>query len=144
MDKLYDFFIAGVIQGSVKDKTVHAQNYRDAVKDLLAERAPGRKVFCPVDEHCNSVEYSDDKARVTFFGHLEVLRQCRVMIAYLPVASMGTAIEMDVARHNDIPIIAVTPMAHNWVVRLYSRAVLPDLAALAEYLTPERLADLGV
>ncbi|MDP8223089.1 MAG: nucleoside 2-deoxyribosyltransferase [Candidatus Lernaella stagnicola] len=144
MWKKYDFFIAGVIQGSIAEKQVHAQDYRDEIKKVLAEKAPERSVFCPVEEHCNSVEYSDEEAREVFFGHLDILRQARVMIAYLPVASMGTAIEMEVCRAEGIPIIAVSPMAHNWVIRLYSQAVVPDIAALAAWLTPERLAELNI
>ena len=62
MWKKYDFFIAGVIQGSIAEKQVHAQDYRDEIKKVLAEKAPERSVFCPVEEHCNSVEYSDEEA----------------------------------------------------------------------------------
>jgi hypothetical protein len=140
----YDFFLAGVIQGSLRDRTVHAQDYRDRLKAVLAQRAPGRTVFCPVEEHRASVGYDDDEARRVFFSHLELLRHSRVLVAYLPEASLGTAVEMETARQAGLPIITISPMSLNWVIRLYSFAVLPDLDAFAAWLTPENLARLGV
>lgn len=144
MEKKYDFFLAGVIQGSHVEKLVHEQDYRELLKEILAAQAPGRIVYCPVENHRSSVEYSDAEAHEVFFGHLDIIRQSRVMIAYLPTASMGTAVEMEICRQENIPVVAVTPLRHNWVVRLYSRAVLPDLAAFAAWLTPANLAALGV
>ena len=140
----FDFFLAGVIQGSHAEQAVYSQDYREEIKAILARRAPGRTVFCPVEQHRTSIRYTDDEARAVFFGHLEVLRRCRVMIAYLPVASMGTAIEMEVARQAGIPIVSITPLAINWVVRLFSLVVLPDLPSFADWLTPENLNRLGV
>jgi len=142
--KTFDFFLAGVIQGSISGLEVHQQDYREEIKEILARRAPGRSLFCPVENHRHSVFYADEEAREVFFGHLEILRQSRVMIAYLPTASMGTAVEMEICRQAEIPVVSITPLKHNWVIRLYSQAVLPDLAAFAEWLTPEHLAALGL
>lgn len=144
MQKKYDFFLAGVIQGSMLEKQVHEQDYRERLKEILATAAPGRVVYCPVENHRQSVEYSDAEAREVFFDHLDIIRQCRVMIAYLPTASMGTAVEMEICRQEHIPVVAISPLRHNWVVRLYSAAVLPDLAAFAAWLTPANLASLGL
>jgi hypothetical protein len=143
-NQAFDFFLAGVIQGSHARQAVHSQDYREELKAILARRAPGRSVFCPVERHRTSIRYTDEEARAVFFGHLEVLRRCRVMIAYLPVASMGTAIEMEIARQAAIPIVSITPLAINWVVRLFSLAVLPDLESFAGWLTPDNLKLLGV
>jgi len=144
MDKKYDFFLAGVIQGSRNGHDVHDQDYRDVIKDILAKKAPGLSVFCPVENHRESVQYTDDEAREVFFGHLEILKQSRAMIAYLPTASMGTAVEMEIARRNDIPIITISPLSLNWVVRLYSRVILSDYEEFAAWATPENLAALGL
>lgn len=144
MNKQYDFFLAGVIQGSNHEMQVHSQDYRERIKHILAEKAPGYSVFCPVENHRHSVKYSNEEAREVFFGHLEVLKQSRVMIAYLPTASMGTAVEMEICRREGIPVVTISPMALNWVIRLYSHAVLPDLDAFADWLTPEELAELGI
>jgi hypothetical protein len=43
---------------------------------------------------------------------------------------MGTAIELWTAQKSDKPVIAVTPLIHNWVVRLTAQEVLPDLDSL--------------
>jgi hypothetical protein len=142
--KDYDFFLAGVIQGSNEGPVTHDQDYRSKIKEILAKKAPGRMLFCPVENHRHSVTYTDDEAREVFFGHLEILRRSRVMIAYLPTASLGTAVEMEICRQEGIPIITITPMALNWVVRLYSHAVVPDLKAFAKWLTKKNLTKLGI
>ncbi len=139
--KTFDFFLGGVIQGSLQEKSVHSQDYRQQIKAILARRAPDVRVFCPVEEHRSSVLYDDDEARRVFFGHLELVRQSRGMIAYLPVASLGTAIEMEVARQANVPIITISPMALNWVIRLYSSLVFPDLDAFADWASPRSVAD---
>ena len=142
--KEWDFFLAGVIQGSHEGAHTHSQDYRDEIKAILAKKAPGRKVFCPVENHRHSVTYTDEEARKVFFGHIEILRRSRVMIAYLPTASMGTAVEMAVCKEEGIPIVTITPMALNWVVRLYSHAVVPDFKAFAKWLTKKNLKKLGI
>lgn len=144
MPTQYDFFLAGVIQGSIREKDVHGQDYREKIKEIIGRRAPRVRVFCPVEQHRASVHYTDEEARRVFFEHLEVLQQCRAMIAFLPVASLGTGVEMETCRRAGIPIVSITPMAHNWVVRLYSQVVLPDLAAFETWLTGENLARLGL
>ncbi len=141
MTKLYDFFLGGVIQGSIQEQSVHSQDYREHIKNILARQVPGLRVFCPVEEHRSSVLYDDDDARRVFFGHLELVRQSRGMIAYLPVASLGTAVEMEIARQAEIPIITISPMRLNWVIRLYSRLVFPDLDAFTAWASPENVAE---
>jgi hypothetical protein len=144
MEKKYDFFLAGVIQGSIREQEVHGQEYREQLKQIIARRTPGRTVFCPIEEHRSSVLYDDAEARRVFFAHLDVVRQCRALVAYLPVASMGTAIEMETCRRADIPIITISPMGLNWIIRLYSAAVLPDLEAFEAWLTEDNLRALGL
>jgi hypothetical protein len=50
-----------------------------------------------------------------------------LLIAYVPTASMGTALEMYVAHERGVPVVTISPLAENWVVRALSRRVYRDL-----------------
>ena len=50
-----------------------------------------------------------------------------LLIAYVPTASMGAALEMYVAHERGVPVVTISPLAENWVVRALSRWVFPDM-----------------
>ena len=50
-----------------------------------------------------------------------------LLIAYVPTASMGAALEMYVAHARGVPVVTISPLAENWVVRALSRRVYGDL-----------------
>jgi len=72
----------------------------------------------------------------------ELASQADLLVAYAPKASMGTAIEMWQAYGSSAPVITISPMAANWVVRYLSAAVLPDLAAFRSWLADGGLDNL--
>jgi hypothetical protein len=111
-------FLAGIIQGSREGLDVHAQDYREMIKNILRGRLPELEIFDPCEKHPNSVSYEDEKARATFLHHLEVIEESDLLIAYLPSASMGTAIEMWRAYEFRVPIISISPLTTNWTIRL--------------------------
>lgn len=121
------FFLAGIIQGSKQDLSVHKQSYRDLLKPVLGKAFPNANVFCPVADHPNSVNYSDKKANDVFHYHLDEIRQCDCLLVYLPEASMGSAIEMWIAHQEKIPIISISPMTANWVIRLLATKNVANL-----------------
>ncbi len=127
-------FIAGIIQGSCQGKDVWSQDYRSRLKALLAKAFPGWEVYCPVENHPESVEYTDQEARETFMYHIDLVKRSSLIVAYLPSASMGTAVEMWEAYKKGIPVWTVTPMLENWVVRITSTRIFPSLEALEEFL----------
>jgi len=59
-----------------------------------------------------------------------------------PQASMGTAIEMWQAFQARVPIVSISPMAANWVIRHLSDAVLPDLDAFRGWVADGGLSQL--
>lgn len=113
-------FLAGIIQGSKKSETVHSQDYRTRLKSLLKSKCSGIELVDPFDGHEGSIDYDDAKAYEVFFGHINQIDSCDLLIAFLPEASMGTAVEMTEAFQKNIPIITVSPMTINWVIRLFS------------------------
>jgi hypothetical protein len=127
-------FIAGIIQGSCKGKDVWSQDYRSRLKEVLARAFPGWEIYCPVENHPESEEYTDEEARETFMYHIDLVKRSSLIVAYLPSASMGTAVEMWEAYKKGIPVWTITPMLENWVVRITSTRIFPSLEALEEFL----------
>jgi len=125
-------FLAGIMQGSHLGSALHAQNYRERIKALIAEHLPQCDLYDPLADHTNSLEYDDQLGRSVFFKHAQMCRESQVVLAYLPQASMGTAIEMWEAHHAGKIVIAISPMKHNWAVRFLSNAIYTDLDEFAE------------
>jgi len=129
------FFIAGIIQGSLADG-MHDQDYRARIAEVIRRRFPDARIVDPVALHPNSLDYSDEEARATFFAMIEEARRADVVIAFVPSCSMGTAVEMWEARRAGKPVIAISPLVNNWAVRYLSTRIvgtMEDLdAALAE------------
>lgn len=141
----YDFFLAGVIQGSNLKLGVESQNYRSDLKEILTRRLPNRTWFCPVENHKDSPHYDDDQARDVFHHHLDLaLDRCRCVIAYLPMASMGTAVEIWEAYKAGVPVLTITPMTTNWVVRICSTKVFENLQSFEEFCTEPNIESLGI
>ena len=44
-----------------------------------------------------------------------------LLIAYVPAAGMSAALEMYVAHEHGVPVVTISPLAENWVVRALSR-----------------------
>jgi hypothetical protein len=125
-------FIAGVMQASSLGKGIVDQYYRSEIRAVLMARWPELEVVDPFELHPSSVEYEDDEAKTTLFHMIELARSSDLVVAYAPVASMGTALEMYAAYLQNVPVLTISPMVDNWVVRALSRRVFPDLASFAE------------
>ncbi len=52
-----------------------------------------------------------------------------MLVAFVPEASMGTAIEMWEAYQHRAAVITISPLKHNWAVKFLSHALYADLAA---------------
>ena len=120
-------FIGGVMQGSVIGKGIVDQDYRRQIADAMIRRWPALEIIDPFQLHPNSVEYETDQARETLLAMAALAGRSDLVVVYLPVASMGTALEMVEAYHAGVPVVAVSPMAENWVVRALANRVYPDM-----------------
>ncbi|HUU42809.1 MAG TPA: hypothetical protein VMX57_03465, partial [Planctomycetota bacterium] len=65
-----------------------------------------------------------------------------VLVAFLPEASMGTAVEMWEAHRRGRIVLAVTPLDANWAVKFLSTRVFGDLASFEEFVTTGELERL--
>ena len=127
-------FLSGIIQGSRHGKNIHIQDYRSLLKEMLCRYAPAAEVVCPIDLHPNSVDYDEAQARATFDELVRLASQADVVVAYLPEASMGTAIEIWEAHQRRVPVYTISPLAENWVVKLASTRVFATVADFEAFL----------
>jgi hypothetical protein len=134
------FFLAGIMQGSHLAATIHNQDYRGHIKRLLAEHFPGAEIYDPLADHSDSLNYDDQRARSVFFHHNRLCTEVDVVLAFVPEASMGTAVEMWEAHRHGKAVIAVSPLAHNWAVRFLSHELYADLDELEAALASGQLA----
>jgi hypothetical protein len=140
-------FIAGVMQASLAGKGIVDQSYRNAIGEALLAKWPELDVIDPLVLHPNSVEYDDDAARETLFALVTLASSCDLVIAYVPQASMGTALEMNAAYERGVPVIAISPLRENWVIRAIATRVFGSLDEFGAYLAglgkPSQLIDRG-
>lgn len=134
VDSQMDVFIAGVMQGSREDQLIVDQDYRQLISQALTEHVAGVRIVDPRTIDPDSVNYNREQARYTFLKNTALAAHADVLIAYLPQASMGTAIEMWTAFKANVPIIAISSLKYNWVIGVTSDLVLPDLDSLLEYI----------
>ena len=125
------FFIAGIMQGSRIEAACHNQNYRATVADLLKRSFPRAVIYDPYANHQESLGYTFETGRSVFLAHNKMCgTEIDVLIAFLPEASMGTAIEMLEGNQNGAVVMTVSPLRRNWAVRFLSDRI---------YATPEEL-----
>ena len=128
------FFIAGIMQGSHVEAVLHGQDYREQLTTLLGRFYPDSDIYDPRFEHRESLDYNDQKGRDVFMMHNRMCGEVDVVVAFLPEASMGTAIEMWEAYCHGRTVVVISPLKHNWVVRYCSHMVLADVEALERAL----------
>ena len=132
-------FLAGIIQGSIPRDEIHDQNWREPIKQALARHVPGAHVYCHFGRHPESITYDLPEIRTTLAEGNRRAAQCDLLVAYVPSASMGTAIEMYEAARNGAVVLTISPMAGNWVLRAYSDRIFADLAAFESFLASGEL-----
>ena len=126
-------FLAGIIQGSLAEPVIHDQDWREPIKAALAAHLPQAEVYCHYSQHPDSITYELPEIRETLATGNRRAAESDVLIAYVPSASMGTAIEMHEAYTRGAVIVTITPLTANWVLRAYSDRILPDIAAFEAF-----------
>ncbi len=136
------FFLAGIMQGSLTASTMHAQDYRTHIAELLIERFPDSEVYDPLENHGESLGYDARTGKDVFFHHNRMCREVDVLVAFVPEASMGTAIEMWEAHQHGAAVITISPLKHNWAVKFLSHKLFPKLEDFEAALQSGELDEL--
>ena len=139
--KPYRFFLAGIIQGSIPDEAVHSQDYRRRLKEIIETHVDGAIVYCPFENHPNSLGYEDTTASQVFFDHVKMAEGTDLLVTYLPEASMGTAVEMFAAHRAGRAVVAISPLSANWTVKFLSDRLFADLDSFSEFAASGRLVE---
>ena len=137
-----EIFLAGIIQGSERDNSIHDQSYRRRIRAVLKETFPEAVSYSPQEEHPDSVTYDDLKGNTIFFQIMSRVRDADLLVAYLPEASMGTAIEMWIAFNAGRKVVAITPMESNWCVKYLSHHVCANLEDFENFVRSGKLKSL--
>ncbi len=132
--KIKTIFIAGIIQGSKKGKVLHNQDYRKDLKRILNRYFPKARIIDPVAVHPESAYYTFETGKKVFHKSIKQALASDLVIAYLPEASMGTAIEMWECHKRKIPVWTISPLKENWVVKFLSKKVFSSTKELESYL----------
>jgi hypothetical protein len=135
-------FIAGIMQGSRLDFDIGDQSYRQAIAGAVLRSYPEAEIVDPNELHPDGVGYDDALARRTLFDLLRQAAQAHLVVAYVPEASMGTAVEMWQAFQARVPVVTISPMSANWIIRFLSTVVLPDLPTFEAWAARGNLARL--
>lgn len=135
-------FIAGIMQGSFTGKGITKQDYRQIIKDAVRVNHPEAEMVDPFSMFPDSVEYDDQRAKQVLFAMAEEAGSSDIVIAYLPKASMGTALEMTRAYDNGRLIICISPLEKNWFIRAYSSLIFPSLDEFCDWVHQTQLSDL--
>ena len=105
------FFVAGIMQGSRSDVGVHDQSYRAAIRSAIRGRFAEAEIIDPIELHPDAgVNYGPEEAKRVLLELAEEAARADVLIAYVPEASMGTAVEMWQAYQAGKPIFTISPI----------------------------------
>jgi hypothetical protein len=134
-------FLAGIMQGSHFGAVMHHQGYRGRLKELLAASWPEALVYDPLADHEQSLDYAEDRGREVFLHHNRMCGETDLLIAFVPEATMGTAIEMWEAFRHGKQVVTISPLHHNWAVRYCSNLLYPDVESFEADLVSGRLRE---
>jgi len=134
-------FLAGIMQGSMLEAALHAQDYRGRLRDLLAAHLQGVEIYDPLADHGESLGYDEDLGRSVFLRHNQMCRETDVVLAFIPEASMGTAIEIWEAHRHGRLVVTISPLVHNWAVRFLSDLRYETLEEFEMELVSGRFAE---
>jgi hypothetical protein len=135
-------FISGIIQGSNKGKGIQGQGYRQTIINAVSDRHPEAEILDPVTLFPDSVEYDTQRAKQVLFELADLAASTDLLIAFLPEASMGTALEMMRAYDNGKAIVTISNMEKNWFINAVSDKILPSLDAFCDWVQHTNLAEL--
>jgi len=135
-------FLAGVMQGNMKNHGIRSQDYRTQLTKLLQSIVPAVEVIDPDITDPDRLKYTKEQSADMFFRYCEMAGEVDLLISFIPEASMGSAVEMWKAYNANIPFLTISPMDHNWVVKLLSHKIYPSMENFKDNFTIELLEEL--
>ena len=134
------FFIAGIMQGSRRDNGVDDQGYRQRITEAIQRHMPAADILDPWALHPDSPTYDYERGKQVYLSLNEQAAQADVLVAYVPEASMGTAIEIWQAYQAGACVLTISPLSENWVVKFLSHRVFATLDEFIQFVENGDLA----
>lgn len=135
-------YISGVMQGSIKGKGIQGQGYRQMISDAVKTCHPEAEIYDPFSAFPGSVEFDDQRAKHALFTMAQEAAAADILIAYLPEASMGTALEMVRAYDNGKTILSISALEENWFIRAVSAKIFTSLDEFEAWISQTQLSEL--
>ena len=135
-------YISGVMQGSTMSHGIQEQEYRRLLRDAVTIHHPDAEIYDPFLRFPDSAEYDDQRAKEALFEMAAEAGASDVVIAFLPEASMGTALEIIRAYDNGKTILSISPMEKNWFINAVSTKIFPTLDKFFTWINQTDLASL--
>lgn len=136
------FYLSGVMQGSRTDTGQVDQDYRRVLKKIIAEAFPDAELKCPLDLFPDALLLDEVNAKEIVPKCAEIARQADVIVAFLPEASLGTAVELWEAHKNSRLNIIISPMKHNLMLRTVSDFIVDSVDDFKRFITSDYFAQL--
>jgi hypothetical protein len=135
-------YISGVMQGSIKGHGIQGQGYRQIITDAIRVQHPDAEIFDPFTAFPDSVSFDQKRATEVLFFMSDEAASSDIVIAYLPEASMGTALEMVRAYDNEKVVLTITSLQKNWFIWAISEKIFLSLDEFIEWVQATDLAKL--
>lgn len=134
-------FLAGIMQGSRREPALYSQDYRQKIKSIL-KGINNLKIYCPYEHHPQSLNYDQATLKQVFLEHIRKAAEADVIIAYLPEASMGTAIEIWEASQAGKVVLTISPLTENWVIKALATRNFLNLDEFEKFIRQGGLKEL--
>ncbi len=131
-------FFSGIMQAVREDDQIEDQHYRIRLRQAFQSCLPDVQITDPWAENPDSVNYEDELARQTFLSLVRRASDVDLLVAYIPVASMGSAMEMWQAYNNGVYVITISPMQYHWAIRYASHELFTELDSFLALLANGR------
>ena len=108
--------------------------FHPCYSEFILQCDPTAEVRDPYDI-CDTPEQLQDNDKIRFIFETNVQRavESDIVVAFIPSASMGTAVEIHEAWQAKKIVYTISPLARNWVIRLYSTKVFSTMDEFKEF-----------
>eukprot|EP00770_Monocercomonoides_exilis_P003050 MONOS_3031.1-p1 / transcript=MONOS_3031.1 / gene=MONOS_3031 / organism=Monocercomonoides_exilis_PA203 / gene_product=unspecified product / transcript_product=unspecified product / location=Mono_scaffold00067:72968-73768(+) / protein_length=148 / sequence_SO=supercontig / SO=protein_coding / is_pseudo=false len=115
------------IQGTLHTGLV-SQDYRKELQEFI-KSCDKEAVIVDTFDICDHPELleKDDEIRHVFEYNVQKAVESDIVVAFVPSASMGTAVEICSAWKAGKTVYTISPLKENWTIRLYSTQVFPTM-----------------
>jgi hypothetical protein len=137
-------YISGVMQGSIKGHGIGEQGYRQIISEAVRILHPHAEIYDPFTVFPGAAEFDDQQSKQALFEMADAAASADIVIAYLPEASMGSALEMIRSYDNGKMIISISTLKKNWFIRGVSTKIFHSLDDFCVWVAETNLGDLIV